>query len=247
MRPVSAAELLDLWEWGASRHPVERGLALLAAAWPERPLDELARLPIGRRDTALLRLRSELFGAALDVRTECPGCREPLELALETTDLIAAAGHGDDAAPGAPQTLEAGGRLIRFRLPDSLDLLDAIAAPEPRRALLARCVFAEASPGAESAGEPALSAEIEAALAARMEALDPLASAACALTCPACGHGWTAPLDVPSYVWNEIHAWALRTLREVHWLASSYGWRERDILALGARRRQAYLQVSGYA
>ena len=79
-----------------------------------------------------------------------------------------------------------------------------------------------------------------------MEALDPLASAAFSLTCPACGHGWAAPLDVLGFVWSEIDAWAQRTLREVHWLASSYGWREADILALGARRRQAYLQVSGY-
>ena len=107
MRPVSAAQLLDLWEWGASRHPVERGLALLAAAWPGPPLDALARLPIGRRDAQLLRLRSELFGAALDVRTACPGCREPLGFALETSDLTAAAALEDDAAASAPQTLEA--------------------------------------------------------------------------------------------------------------------------------------------
>lgn len=247
MRPVPAAELLDLWEWGATRRPIERGLALLAAAWPERSLDELARLPIGRRDVQLLRLRCELFGAGLEVRTACPDCREPLELALETSELIAAAGPGGDAAPSAPQTLEVEGRLVRFRLPDSLDLLDAIAAPEPRRALLARCVLGSESPGAAPTDAAALSAETVAALAARMEALDPLASVAFSLTCPACGHGWAAPLDVLSYVWNEIDAWAHRTLREVHWLASTYGWREIDILALGARRRQAYLQVSGYA
>src|SRR2546430_16616774 len=95
MHAVSAAELLDVWEWGLSRSPVERGLGLLTAAWPEQPVDELARLPIGRRDTRLLQLRSALFGHELDVQTTCPQGHEPLELLLPASDLIAAARPDD--------------------------------------------------------------------------------------------------------------------------------------------------------
>lgn len=248
MHAVSAAELMDVWEWGVSRNPVERALALLSAAWPQRSLDELARLPIGRRDALLLRMRSALFGADLDVRGACPGCREALELILHADELIAAAGRDDADSPVGPQTLEVDGRLIRFRLPDSLDLLDALGSAEPRRTLLGRCIVSDAPDHLSADDGPSdVSAAIEASLVTRMESLDPLASASFTLTCPACAHVWDAPLDVPSFLWNEIDAWAYRTIREVHWLAISYGWRETDVLALGAWRRQAYLQVSGYA
>jgi hypothetical protein len=46
-----------------------------------------------------------------------------------------------------------------------------------------------------------------------------------------------------SYLWAEVHSWALRTLHEVNVLASAYGWRESDILALSQWRRQAYLEM----
>jgi hypothetical protein len=49
--------------------------------------------------------------------------------------------------------------------------------------------------------------------------------------------------DIASYFWDEINAWANRILREVHILASRYGWSERDILALSPWRRQFYLDM----
>ena len=45
------------------------------------------------------------------------------------------------------------------------------------------------------------------------------------LTCPQCSHHWHAPLDIVSFVWSEIHAWAVRLLHDVHALALAYGWR----------------------
>ena len=46
-------------------------------------------------------------------------------------------------------------------------------------------------------------------------------------------------------VTETYDAWALRTLAEVHRLASAYGWREQDILALSPARRQLYLGMVG--
>ena len=43
----------------------------------------------------------------------------------------------------------------------------------------------------------------------------------------------------------ELATQAKRLLREVHFLARAYGWREADILAMSARRRQAYLEMVG--
>jgi hypothetical protein len=139
------------------------------------------------------------------------------------------------------------GRAYVIRPPDSLDLLEAAAASQPRRALLERCIVQMEPPETAEESIVGLPAEAQTALLAQMQALDPLAAASFALTCPACGHSWAAPFDILSYLWSEIDAWAYRILREVHWLASAYGWREADILALGPQRRQAYLQMSGYA
>jgi hypothetical protein len=76
-----------------------------------------------------------------------------------------------------------------------------------------------------------------------MSELDPQGDVQLALNCPSCRHHWTAPFDVVSYLWIEIQSWASRLLREIHLLASAYGWREADILALSEPRRRAYLEI----
>ena len=74
-------------------------------------------------------------------------------------------------------------------------------------------------------------AEIEAAL----EALDPLAVVTLESTCPACGSPDAPVLDLLDCAWTVVEAHARRLLGEVHRLARAYGWREHDVLALGAR------------
>jgi hypothetical protein len=76
-----------------------------------------------------------------------------------------------------------------------------------------------------------------------MAELDPQSDVELSLSCPNCGHAWRAPLDIASYFWSEVEAWAQRLLLEVHQLARGYGWSERDILAMSARRRRAYLEM----
>ena len=78
-----------------------------------------------------------------------------------------------------------------------------------------------------------------------MAEADPQAEVELALNCPACGEGWQAPFDIESFFWDEIGAWARRVLGEVHVLASSYGWRESDILNMSAWRRQFYIDLIG--
>ena len=78
-----------------------------------------------------------------------------------------------------------------------------------------------------------------------MAEADPQADVQLALVCPACGHTWQATFEIVSFLWAELSAWAERTLADVHALASTYGWREADILAMSARRRQRYLELAG--
>lgn len=239
MRALTAAELLAVWERGQSAPPLRRALLLLTAARDDTPAERLVRWSVGQRDAELLRVREQLFGAKLASRTTCPECREQVEFEMQCADLL------EPVGPVAAETLRAefGEWGVEYRLPASLDLevLEPHAPPERnRRILLARCVLSLRR-GGEPVAIEELPAELEAVIAAGMAAADPHAEFKLELTCPACGHGWPAVFDVISYLWTELHAWAVRLLREVHSLASSYGWSEAAILALSARRRQLYL------
>ena len=52
MQALTDRSLLDIWERGQGRGPVERALLLLAAAFPDLGEDAGAGLSIGERDTA---------------------------------------------------------------------------------------------------------------------------------------------------------------------------------------------------
>jgi hypothetical protein len=123
-------------------------------------------------------------------------------------------------------------------------MLAAAMVPGPQAAelLLQRCVVS-----AERDGDAVQASDIPAAVVSAIgeaiAAADPLADLTFDLTCVACGHDWRAPFDAAQFLWTELDAWAGRTLREVHALASAYGWAERDILSMSAARRGRYLQL----
>lgn len=239
MRALTAADLLEVWERGQCEPPLRRALLLLAAARDDTSAERLVRWSIGQRDAELLRVREQLFGANLASRTTCPECREQVEFQMQCADLL------EPAVPSAAETLRArcGEWEVEYRLPASLDLeaLDPQAPPERnRRILLSRCVLS-LSRGSEPVAIEELPSELETVIAAGMAEADPHAEFRLDLACPACAHAWSAVFDIISYLWTELHAWAVRLLRDVHSLASSYGWSQAEILALSARRRQFYL------
>lgn len=261
---MDTSTLLSLWELGSTQPPIQRGLGLLATAWPERSMDAWAQQPIGRRDGALLQLRERLFGTRLEGLAACPHCGERVELAFATTDLQAvggAAGQGDTGTGDgtgreAQIQVEAEGYAVTCRVPNSLDVLAsaALPAPQQRAALMQRCVISAVRAGGVSAGDAAAETEVPvtampetlvATLAQRLAAADPQAATELALRCPGCRHQWSLAFDILSYLWGEIEDWAQRLLRDVHALASAYGWSERDILAMSPRRRRLYLDLLG--
>ncbi len=248
-RGLSASQVLTAWERGEG-HPVgEQALALLLTAYPEVLLDRLARLSIGERNTCLLGLREETFGSRLEGLATCPACGERVELSLDAADLRAggpaalALRNGDGTQP---HTVSVAGYDITFRLPEVRDLealrTDDVAVG--RQWLLRRCLLS-ACRGGEPEPMGDLPAEVLAGVAERMEAVDPQANVELTLACPSCDHEWQALFDIAPFLCAEIRAWAHRLLREVHALASAYGWREADILAMSRWRRDAYLDMVG--
>ncbi len=236
MAALSAQDILRIWEAGVAQEPVGRALAILAAASPGTPREELAALPVGRRDARLLEIREVTFGPTLDGVSSCPRCSGRVEFTLEVADLHARVGPGAEDTEGEVRLED---WSLRYRLPTSGDLAAAAGYGDPgaaRRILAGRCIL-EARRGdapVEAGHVPAVA----------MAEQDPSAEVLLDFICPACGHAGQTLFDIGDYLWEEIRAQALRLLHEVHTLARTYGWREADILSLSAARRRAYLEMA---
>jgi hypothetical protein len=197
------------------------------------PSSALAELSIGRRDASLLSLREATFGRTLEALANCPNCGTLLQIDLDAAQLYS-------TQPDRVELLvDEDGYRVEFRLPDSRDF-DAIgAAPNVivgREMLLERCI---------TNGVPAsiLPEDVIQRVADVMADADPQGDLRLAVDCPACGQHWEQILDVGTFFWNEVQSWAMRAFREVHQIASSYGWSEGEILAMSPWRRQVYLEM----
>lgn len=249
MHALSAPELLRVWERAEDRHPIDRGLALLQATCPGWDRQQLASLPIGRRDAMLLDLRERTFGQQLRGVGRCPHCAAQVEFSVKVSDLLGpAAGDVDDEgglAPAEEFTFAADGCRLRCRLPNSFDLAEIVDCPDEAQArhrLLRRCVIEvvcdEARVPLSDLPETAIKA-----LGAEMAQRDPIAELRLDLDCPDCRGRWLLALDILSFFWSEIAAQAKQLLEEVHVLARAYAWPEADILAMSSRRRRYYLKM----
>lgn len=227
MRALSATELLSVWESGSNQIPVRRALTILAVACPEASVDSLADLPIGRRDARLLALRERMFGPELNGITDCPECGEKIELNFKCSDI----NQPEENEPPMEFGVQSNGREFRFRLPTSADLLGVTSSEQ----LLQRCLL--------DSGRR-LSKDVLPQVIEKMSNADPMADIHLVLNCPNCAHKWEATFDIVAFLWREISAAARRLLREIHTLASAYGWTEPEILSLSPARRRAYLEMA---
>lgn len=226
MLPLVGELLLQAWEQGAGEPEVSRPLALLQQALPDFEREELLSLPVTRRDSLLLELHAATFGALLEAVGECSSCGERFEFALPAAGLI----------PESPASISwfEHDRPLVLRAVTTADLIDTLGAAElqeARNRLLLRCFD----------GDPHSSEQ----LSERFEELHTGAELCSTLTCPACGAQEPVELDVARFLWLEVQRAAQRLLFDVHDLAARYGWSERAILAMDARRRNAYLELNG--
>lgn len=239
MTQLEAAATLDLWQAADGRPPVERAL-VLAAGDVEEPA-ALAWLTLGSRDARLLELHAALGGRLLDAAAPCPACGELAEFSVDPAELAAVEDRAADPGP-----IEADGFVVSWRPLDSGDLAaatDAGDATSAESVLLSRCVLAATGPDGEVTATD-LPERVLDALESALLAADPLSEVLAGVECPACGTEFVVDVDVAGFVWAELRARALALLREVHVLARAYGWTEREVLALGDRRRAAYLELA---
>jgi hypothetical protein len=226
---LTADALLRIWERLQHASRAERGLRFLTLALPGHHREALAGFDLGLRDWHLLRLRQAWFGPEVSGCAECPACGEDLEIAFDAGAI------GDPCEAKAEPYTSQDGR--RFRLPNVGDLLAIAGAGDVEtasRRLLERCSLDGLPEGGDAA---ALADQVDAGLAA-------LASERgihLNLSCARCGQPSTHALDPGEFLWHDVAAFASALLDDVHRLAQAYGWPERDILAMSAARRAAYL------
>jgi len=239
VEPLSSSTIVDLWERGQNRHPIDRALLVIGAAYPDRSFESLVDLSIGARDDAILQLRRATFGSELAAFTNCTKCNERLEFTLSANQFTRKLTTASNET-----TVSAVGHV--FRLPTSRDLAaisGAFAEEDAIRDLLQRCcVDIRADEGANTLED--WSADMIAEVEARMEEVDSTAALELGLTCAACGHTWQSVFDIASFLWEEISSRAQQLLHEVHLLARAYAWPERDILAMTDARRRLYLDLA---
>jgi hypothetical protein len=161
-----------------------------------------------------------------------------LEIAFNVADIRF------DSPPRGSYSVDSAGYEVLFRLPNSEDVTLASDLDNAEQALLHRCILRVTKDGAERSARD-LPTEFTAIITAQMAAADPQAQVEIALSCVACSHKWSVGFDIVQYFWNEINAWANRLLREIHAIASAYGWRENEILSLSPARRQFYMDLIG--
>ena len=139
-----------------------------------------------------------------------------------------------DSGTATPEVTVAGRTM---RLPTSRDLAVIVVEQDEqsaaRRLLQRICVDSTPADWSE---------ELESEISRALDGADPCMDLALDLICPACEHAWRAPFDVGAFLWEEVDVRGRRLLDEVHAIARSYSWSERQILELSETRRHAYLE-----
>jgi hypothetical protein len=234
MQTLTEAELLDLWESGCHRHPLDRALLALKRALPNASYESLSDWPLGRRNQALTKFYSQCFGPRLRAWTACRNCGEKLEFEMDA-DLLA--GAETSGCNGLNEPVIVNGRA--FRLPNSRDLALAANETDPSAGavrIVESCLM-------EPSETVHWSEDELSELGETFALADPLAEIRVNAPCPECGNDGKETLDLVSFVWTEIEARIRGLLLDIHILASAYGWSEADILSMSKNRRSMYIEM----
>jgi hypothetical protein len=243
MKLPGAAELLTLWEQGIDLSLLRKTLLLLEVAHPEMEPEDIAKLSIGARDARLFHLREWMFGSSFRNTIDCPECMKQMEWEMRIEDLVMLSQYSEETA--GEYNVSSGNYNIRFRLPNSIDISEALSTNVSQSGsefLLQKCILDIKQKNGDQKGRK-LPAKLMNNLSAKMSELDPAADIQMNITCPNCAFHWEARFDIMSYLWEEIENWAQRILRDVVLLAKNFGWSEKEILNMGADRRQRYVEM----
>jgi hypothetical protein len=196
--------------------------------------NEVMDLPLGVRDQLLLCLYEQTFGPRIQSTVQCAACHEHVELGLDTAELLAhVLREANETTAPTADDIE-GFRLkdgTRFRVPTLGDQLAVAALPARAavRELVARTLI--------DAPDDELDEVALARLQDAMTAVAPLVELDIELVCSECRHGQTLHFEIGEHLAASLLREREVLLREIHLLASAYGWSLDAILSLPRRQR----------
>ena len=219
---------MEAWERGSPEPALSRPLALLRTAGADGVLVDLSLIA---RDARLFALRRMTFGEVLRGVLPCNACGARMEFEISTGAILARIEEPRDAE------WSAGGWSFRMRPVTTRDLSGIASMPDARQRLLERCTAVDAQDA------PAALAVCQNVAVEQFNRLNRDAETRFTLNCPACAEGVEVDLDIGRFLWMEVRHGALTLLREIHELASAYGWCEHDVLEMSSARRAMYLEM----
>jgi hypothetical protein len=242
MTTFADADLLHVWETMRHRSLPRRTAALLALVMPEPDSQQPADLSLTEASRHLLGWRCGRSGPQLACVADCQDCGASFEFELDAQALEQSLLGEPKPASATPWEHE--GYRVEFRAPtigDCVAAADFSDAGSVYQSLLQRCVSGIGPDGAALHVETLPDGALQ-ALEEHLQSTDAATALQLSLACPSCQQLHATPLDVAAFCWAEIDAQMPRLLDEVHLLATRYGWRETDILAMGGTRRSHYLE-----
>jgi hypothetical protein len=256
LRPVDDSAEESLLERIEGMLSVDRDTALLGSlvCGPEGNAitrTQFLDLSMGDRELLLLLVRRRLFGNIMQCVLKCPSCDEKLDVELKVDDLIVESNAVQQIR--YEELIEAEGTWFRvtFHLPTAGDVEKALRPAADiegtARALARGCIDSVSrvsdEPGSTQEEKEEWPDSVLRKISARIEQLDPQAEIELQSNCPACGYEFKQPVDPGGYLVHELAARQRVKYQEVHELARAYHWSEAEILSMGSRKRQIYLDL----
>lgn len=186
------------------------------------------------RDRLLAALYVLIYGPRVESTVRCAQCGDPFDLDFSLQELLASVGPAETTGvAGGPDGLFVLPDGRRFRLPTGEDeyAVGHLSPDEAERQLLARCMVE---------GDPTVAPEV---VQTAMREVAPLLDLELEAHCPECGAIQSIHFDIQAYLLSALRSERGQLAREVHRLATAYGWSLTDIMGLSRSQRRSYVAL----
>lgn len=200
--------------------------------------DNVWSMSLADRDRLVAELYAMCFGDSVQSRSTCAECQQAFDVSFSVPALVASC---EDRVREALSRLEESGAGEHFQLPGGATFRAPavederfIASASPEHAveqLFQRCIVHGDSPSARQDVQRAL------------EEVAPLLCLELDATCPECTATHRLAFDMVRFFFEALNAERPLLFREVHCLASAYGWSHDEIMRLPRHERRAYVAL----